>query len=505
MQTEFIGDFNRMKKFIILFYLVIALVLLNYWILYYDHSSNAFPLQSNTILLHKFKKMRDAFLQNKPDTAESLTHISSEKSLAKKHELYITSEANFSLGANYYKKKDFKLSLLFYQKSLAQKKILNDRKGIAMVYDRLSELYANKDITGNEDVQEMQFAMLYGLQAYQIAEKLEFPYIMNDAIKNVSQAYKKLNKTGQTFRLLEIKKLSTDRTLSYPGNESLEFAQALWKYENKQQQIDSLKILNRTILAQKIGETKRYKNVVFGLILILGLCAISVIMYWLYTYKRNEIARQKELSRISLLRLQNIRNRISPHFIFNILNREISSEENKDRYQEMIGLVTFLRRSLEIADQISVTLNEELDFVKNYLEMEQKSMDKDFHVQWDIDYKIDPEKIKIPAMIMQIPIENSLKHALRQKEGEKLLNISIQQDMKNVRISIQDNGDGYHPERLLNTKGTGTGLKVLYQTIQLLNERNIERIILNITDVRNEINCGTIVEIIIPVNYNFEI
>jgi len=45
----------------------------------------------------------------------------------------------------------------------------------------------------------------------------------------------------------------------------------------------------------------------------------------------------------------------------------------------------------------------------------------------------------------------------------------------------------------------------LYQTIQLLNERNIERIILNISDVRNEINCGTIVEIIIPVNYNFEI
>lgn len=494
-----------MKKFIILFYLVIALVLLNYWILYYDHSSTTFPLQNNTILLKKFKDLANALLQSKPGIVDTLSRLTVKKGIPAKNDLYNTSEVNCALGAHYYQHKKIKLSLIFYQKALAQKKMLNDQKGIAIVYNRLSELFANKSFISPENIQEMQFAMIYGLQAFQIADKLKVPYILNDATKNISLAYKKLKNTGQALRFFEINKPVTDSLLYNPANEALAFAEILWSNEKKQQQIVNLKALNRAILVQKIGETKRYKNIVFSLILILGLGAISVIMYWLYSYKRQEIIRQKELSRISLLRLQNIRNRISPHFIFNILNREISLEENKERYQGMIGLVTFLRRSLEIAEQISVTLEEELDFVKNYLGMEQKSLDKDFCVLWDIDSNINTGQLKIPAMIMQIPIENALKHALREKEGEKLLHISIEQDTKVVRITIQDNGDGYHPERLLNTKGTGTGLKVLYQTIQVLNERNNEKIAFNITDMKDEIISGTRVMISIPTSYNFEI
>jgi len=108
-------------------------------------------------------------------------------------------------------------------------------------------------------------------------------------------------------------------------------------------------------------------------------------------------------------------------------------------------------------------------------------------------------------MIMQIPIENAMKHALRAKEGEKLLNISISKEAAGIQITIQDNGAGYHPEKQLQTKGTGTGLKVLYQTIDILNTKNDEKICLHIEDVKDPVASGTRVEITVPDEYNFEI
>ena len=249
--------------------------------------------------------------------------------------------------------------------------------------------------------------------------------------------------------------------------------------------------------------TLRMTNFFWIFIIIAGLI-MSGLAYVNFKRKR-DLQRVKFIETNSKLRLQNIRNRISPHFIFNILNREISSEEDKEKHKEMIGLVNFLRRSLEITEQTAVTLEQELDFVRNYLQMEQRSLGDEFHVEWDIDSRVKLDKLYIPAMIMQIPVENALKHALRTKEGEKRLNISISKQKVNVQITIQDNGAGYHPENVVTTRGTGTGLKVLYQTIDVLNSKNEEKISLHIEDVRDASISGTRVKITVPEEYNYEI
>lgn len=268
---------------------------------------------------------------------------------------------------------------------------------------------------------------------------------------------------------------------------------------------DTALIQRKYLIDKQTGQisTLRMTNL-FTLFIVLALSIMAVLAYVNFKRKR-DLQRVKFIDANAKLRLQNIRNRISPHFIFNILNREISSEEDKERHQEMIGLVKFLRRSLEITEQTSVTLEEELEFVRNYLHMEQRSLGDEFRVQWNIDNHVESDKFRIPAMIMQIPIENALKHALRPKEGEKLLSISISREHKEMQILIQDNGNGYHPEKQLSSKGTGTGLKVLYQTIDILNSKNDEKICLNIEDVTDKGMSGTRVEITVPEEYNFEI
>jgi len=303
----------------------------------------------------------------------------------------------------------------------------------------------------------------------------------------------------------EISKKSNDSIFNRSKTEALAFAEARWNSEKKQQQIINLQKLTVAISSQKLAEAKQHKTLLIGLIVVFILMAVAAGLCWLNFNKKREIRYQQQLSRMSMLRLQNIRNRITPHFIFNILNREISTEEDINKHHEMIGLVKFLRRSLEVTEKTSVTLAEELDFVRNYLQMEQPGLGNDFQTRWEIDKRIMTENFRIPAMMIQIPVENALKHALREKEGNKQLMIALTLMKLGILITIQDNGSGYFPEKISNTKGTGTGLKVLYQTIQLLNLKNEQKIGIDISNLQGETTCGTKVEITVPRDYDFEL
>jgi len=418
---------------------------------------------------------------------------------------YGISESNRLLGNQYFQQKKYDISLSFYRKSLLQKKRINDLKGIALVYIQLSQLYVVRPVKTNTNNRDLQYALTFGIQAYQIANQLNNSNVMSDAARSVSEAYNKQKLSElKSMSTIKIKKTSEKR-YDKLTDEALLFAQVILNDDSWKQQIVSLKRQNKAILIQKKGETMRLKSIVFYLILVFGFGAISVVLFWVYTYRKREILHQQQVSHMSILRLQNVRKLISPHIMFNFLNHEISSGENIEKNQSMIEIATFLRRSLEIAEKISVTLEEEMDFVNSYLLVEQKSMDDEFKVIWDVDHQLDSKLIKIPAMIIQIPVENALKHALRPKKGEKLLHISIMPVDNFLTILILDNGDGYHPERLIETKGTGTGLKVLYQTIQVLNARNKEKINLNITDITEKQSSGTKVEVMIPKSYSYDI
>jgi len=410
-----------------------------------------------------------------------------------------------TLGGFYFLEKNYKQAEYCYLKSIAMKMKLTDQEGLAYVYGQMAEMYIGKPAAAVEKKQNLQKALAYGLKAYDNAEKLKMPYLISDASKVLSDTYKKLNNYPKAYSYLEINKKTNDSIFTKSKAEALTFAEARWNNEKKQHQIAGLEKLNKAISAQRNAEEKHHRTLLIGLIVMVVLIVAAAGLYWLYYNKKREIKHQQQLSRMSLLRLQNIRNRISPHFIFNILNREISSEEDKEKHHEMIELVKFLRRSLEITEQTSVSLAEELDFVKNYLQMELPALGDDFRTSWRIDNRIQIEQFRIPAMMIQIPVENALKHALREKEGEKRLAIALTLVGLGVLITIQDNGAGYYPDKTSNAKGTGTGLKVLYQTIQLLNAKNSHKIEFDISNLQEGDAGGTKVEIKVPGDYDFEL
>ena len=108
-------------------------------------------------------------------------------------------------------------------------------------------------------------------------------------------------------------------------------------------------------------------------------------------------------------------------------------------------------------------------------------------------------------MVVQIPVENALKHGLAGIDGLKLLGISVCRKGSGILIDICDNGRGYSPQTLSSARGTGTGLKVLYQTIQLLNDKNREKIRFEIKNLVNNGQTGTQVLIYIPLDYSYNL
>ena len=268
-------------------------------------------------------------------------------------------------------------------------------------------------------------------------------------------------------------------------------------------QQDSTLMAHRVLLQEQKNKVLVLRQTQFVVFAVAVVSILTAVFLYLYSKKKRALLLARNHRTVSTLRLENIRNRLSPHFIFNMLNREMA-ERNVEEKQELSSLVKLMRRNLELAEQLCVTLAEELDFVKTYINLERRSLGPDFHSELKIEKDVQPEQIRIPSMMIQIPVENAVKHALREKEGERNLWVSVCRRGSGICIKITDNGGGYRPDS--RNRGTGTGMKVIMQTIQILNNKNKEAIdvlVHNVSLQSGEMGCE--VTFWLPDNYDYRI
>lgn len=268
-------------------------------------------------------------------------------------------------------------------------------------------------------------------------------------------------------------------------------------------QQDSTLIAHRVLLQEQKNKVLVLRQTQFVVFAVAVVSILTAVFLYLYSKKKRALLLARNHRTVSTLRLENIRNRLSPHFIFNVLNREMV-ERNVEEKQELSSLVKLMRRNLELVEQLCVTLAEELDFVKTYINLERRSLGPDFHSELKIEKDVQPEQIRILSMMIQIPVENAVKHALREKEGERNLWVSVCRRGNGICIKITDNGGGYRPDS--RNRGTGTGMKVIMQTIQILNNKNKEAIdvlVHNVSLQSGEMGCE--VTFWLPDNYDYRI
>ncbi|MDR1223054.1 MAG: histidine kinase [Tannerella sp.] len=236
------------------------------------------------------------------------------------------------------------------------------------------------------------------------------------------------------------------------------------------------------------------------LVLITGFAAYGYLN-WKNRAKIAAIERRRQLNS---LQIQSIRLRSIPHFNANVLagiEYYIAnfSKEEANRYLAMYA--SFTNITLNDVDRPARTLEQEIAYVRLYLDLQKMRFGDSLEFSIEIDEQTDAT-VMLPNMILHTHCENAIKHGLRPKKGKGRLHLKAASlhGGEELFVSIEDDGIGRIEAERLQTQGTRQGLNILTQQINLYNQTNHKKIIQRIIDLYDPDSrpAGTRIEIIAP-------
>lgn len=229
---------------------------------------------------------------------------------------------------------------------------------------------------------------------------------------------------------------------------------------------DTLRLHHKLAIEEKNLALTRTRNLYWSTSCIVVILLSLIIIGTIYMRKR----RLQNNIDVMSLRLANARQRISPHFVFNLLNTRLktSNQEEKDLLMDLVKLI---RQNLNMVSEEYICLSKELDFVKRYVELERILLGEDFDFVMETPPESETSQIFLPSMFIQILVENAILHGVKNREGHQELKIIVDIDEKGTDIRIVDNGPGFDIRYIDGRKGK-TGLNIIRQTIMLINQRN---------------------------------
>ena len=228
--------------------------------------------------------------------------------------------------------------------------------------------------------------------------------------------------------------------------------------------------------------------------------------------------RKKQFKELIRLRLENelrltqqnaLKAQMNPHFLFNVLNSikgYIYENDKKNAARYLSDFSSLVRKVLELSALANVSLFEELETLKIYIELEAMLLHSDFSYDIIIDDSVELNEIQVPSLILQPYVENAFKHGLRHKKGTKNLIIKLNFNRIDsfLEIEILDNGIGRDASNLLNKANEkihdSFASSAIDKRIKLLNYRRKDVVGVEITDkFEGKEATGTIVKIRIHV------
>jgi two-component system LytT family sensor kinase len=179
----------------------------------------------------------------------------------------------------------------------------------------------------------------------------------------------------------------------------------------------------------------------------------EVLTYWIVIglahgvdyyrkYRERELRASQLETRLAQAQLDALRMQLHPHFLFNTLNSisVLMSEDVAAARRMLTRLSELLRASLDNVGVQEVSLREELEFLNNYLEIEQTR----FQDRLSVRMQIEPEVLnaRVPNLILQPLVENAIRHGIAPRAQPGWVEISASRENGMVRLHVRDNGPG---------------------------------------------------------------
>jgi|GEM_PF-1308021 len=230
-----------------------------------------------------------------------------------------------------------------------------------------------------------------------------------------------------------------------------------------------------------------------------GVIGLALILLLVIRIRLKRKEKQLVLKRkMTQLEVDAVRSRMNPHFLFNALS-SIQNLVNKNQIEQAnLFLSKFgdlVRTILSQSSKPAIGLNEEIDMIRNYLQLEQLRFSFTFNIQTDP--TLDLFAIEVPPLLIQPHVENAVMHGISGSDSDGRIEISFTNEGNHLICKVQDNGPGYHPETKTGNGGLGQGWKLTRQRIQLMKEQYGDDVSVEIQN--NEDSSGATVIFILPI------
>jgi len=212
---------------------------------------------------------------------------------------------------------------------------------------------------------------------------------------------------------------------------------------------------------------------------------------------------EKELSQSQLSALQS---QMNPHFIFNALNsiQDYIISNDKELASDYLGLFAdLMRKYLHFSQLNEVHIADEIEALDMYLQLENVRFDNTLDFSIVISPELKMSNMKLPVMLLQPFVENSIKHGLFHKKGSRKLVVSFHEDTRNLIIKIKDNGVGRVKSaeilKRIRRGHTSFATSAIQKRMSLINLENENTINIKYNDLYNDLGVSLGTEVCISI------
>jgi sensor histidine kinase YesM len=282
------------------------------------------------------------------------------------------------------------------------------------------------------------------------------------------------------------------------------------KQAQEEKNLGQINLLNKEnqIKESKLKEQATLKNSLIAGFVLLSLLSLFIFRSQSLKRKSERLRLQKEIElreveskkkqaelqqQATELEMQALRAQMNPHFIFNCLssiNRFIFKNETKAASDYLTRFSRLIRMVLMHSQKKFVPLEDELEMLRLYLDMERLRFKNAFDYSIATTNAIESTSVFIPPLVLQPFCENAIWHGLMHKEGAGQLNISISESNGILHCVIEDDGIGREKAAALKSKSVerekSLGLQITAKRLALFNGENSSETFYEIGDVKDE-------------------
>ncbi len=232
----------------------------------------------------------------------------------------------------------------------------------------------------------------------------------------------------------------------------------------------------------------------------------AFVFFITYRIKNQKIQRQEIDHQLIIMEQKALQSMMNPHFIFNSLGsiqNFLLKNKGKEAVIYLSQFARLVRQNLNAINSAMISLEEEVNRLRNYLDLEKIRLENKFQYFIETDESLKEEDVLIPSMIIQPFAENSIWHGIATKESNAIINIRFQILSHNaMKIVIEDNGVGMKNSLKYSSKTSNhlhLGMVMTQKRLNLLGKKYKMETRIKFNDLYpGELNPGTRVELIVP-------